>query len=396
MKPTLRIIALLLVGLSLVCPAAEPSKAVVRFQYRSGDIAIPAATANEPRVESFGADSLRLAARYLDEGALAWTRERSCMACHTTGVYLAERPALTQFFGPPLQEVRASFIAEVPVDPTAAEPHGFLVWRALGLAKWDEHVAETVSEPTDRALRHMLRRLPEDGLFDTVSKVEIPYTTTEFELTVQAARALAAAPGWLAGLTDPELAERVARLQAALAAHRPRNDYERVLQLQLATIMPELVPQATRDAAITMLRGKQHPDGGWSTRDLSAVENWGDQIRPDNIAMLLAEPDADHPTSDAYLTAFAIILLRENNVPATDPAIQRGLNWLKAEQRVSGRWWMKSLYRPTAHFSTYIATAHALRAFALCGDPALVPMTSLQSTEKTKPLIDTSKDGSPK
>lgn len=275
MKPTLRIIALLLVGLSLVCPAAEPSKAVVRFQYRSGDIAIPAATANEPRVESFGADSLRLAARYLDEGALAWTRERSCMACHTTGVYLAERPALTQFFGPPLQEVRASFIAEVPVDPTAAEPHGFLVWRALGLAKWDEHVAETVSEPTDRALRHMLRRLPEDGLFDTVSKVEIPYTTTEFELTVQAARALAAAPGWLAGLTDPELAERVARLQAALAAHRPRNDYERVLQLQLATIMPELVPQATRDAAITMLRGKQHPDGGWSTRDLSAVENWG-------------------------------------------------------------------------------------------------------------------------
>ena len=68
------------------------------------------------------------------------------------------------------------------------------------------------------------------------------------------------------------------------------------------------------------------------------------------------------------MTAFAIILLRENNVPADDPRIQRGIAWLKSGQRASGRWWMKSLYKDTLHFSTYIATAHALRALALGGE----------------------------
>ena len=35
---------------------------------------------------------------------------------------------------------------------------------------------------------------------------------------------------------------------------------------------------------------------------------------------------------------------------------------------MSGRWWMKSLYRDTYHYITYISTAQALRALALCGE----------------------------
>jgi squalene-hopene/tetraprenyl-beta-curcumene cyclase len=112
----------------------------------------------------------------------------------------------------------------------------------------------------------------------------------------------------------------------------------------------------------------QQDDGGWSTRSFSEASNWGPNIRPETVAMLQAEPDAAHPASDVYMTAFAIILLRENNVPADDPRIQRGIAWLKSGQRVSGRWWMKSLYKDTLHFSTYMATAHALRALALCGE----------------------------
>jgi hypothetical protein len=45
----------------------------------------------------------------------------------------------------------------------------------------------------------------------------------------------------------------------------------------------------------------------------------------------------------------------------------------RGEQRVSGRWWMQSLYRGNYQFSTCIATAQALRALAMCGElPALV------------------------
>ena len=101
---------------------AETSHAEDRFQYQSGEIAIPAASANEAKVQAFGVDSIRAATKYLDDGALAWTRERSCMACHTTGVYLAERPALTALLGKPLDEVRAVFVAAVPADPVAGQP----------------------------------------------------------------------------------------------------------------------------------------------------------------------------------------------------------------------------------------------------------------------------------
>jgi squalene-hopene/tetraprenyl-beta-curcumene cyclase len=87
------------------------------------------------------------------------------------------------------------------------------------------------------------------------------------------------------------------------------------------------------------------------------------------VLQLIANlPDAANPASDPYMTAFAIILLRDNGIPATDPRIQRGIAWLKQEQRVSGRWWMHSLYRGNYHYITYIATAQAVKALAACGE----------------------------
>jgi squalene-hopene/tetraprenyl-beta-curcumene cyclase len=77
-------------------------------------------------------------------------------------------------------------------------------------------------------------------------------------------------------------------------------------------------------------------------------------------------PDANKPESDPYMTALAICLFRESGVPASDPRIQKAVQWLKTEQRASGRWWMHSLYRGNYHFSTYIATSKAMHALALC------------------------------
>lgn len=68
------------------------------------------------------------------------------------------------------------------------------------------------------------------------------------------------------------------------------------------------------------------------------------------------------------MTALAIVLMRQSNIPATDSRITRGLAWLRREQRQSERWWMHSLYRGNYHYITYIATAQALKAFDLCGE----------------------------
>jgi squalene-hopene/tetraprenyl-beta-curcumene cyclase len=357
-------------------PGAQP-KPKPPFQYQSGDITVPAASADEPRVTAFGAASVQAAREYLDNGALAWVREKSCVNCHTTGPYLSEVPALSPLLGKPDEEVLTDFIESIPkgtATETEKNGHKYVpgswtaIWCALGLAEWDRHVNGSLSEHTDLALRQMLLRQSPNGSFVSYGEVEIPHITTDFELTLQAVRALTAAPGWLQGLKDPDLLARVDKLKAWLRTAEPRNDFDRILRLQLAHYLPELVTPADRDAALALLASKQHADGGWSTRDMSAVKDWHFEMSATVVNLLASLPDADKPESDAYMTALAIVLMRQSDIPATDPRIRRGLDWLKREQRVSGRWWMHSLYRGNYHYITYIATTQALKALALCDE----------------------------
>lgn len=336
-------------------------------------------TADEPRVKQFGPESLKLAVKYLEDGAVSWVREKSCVNCHTTGPYLSERTAWTQQFGKPSVEVRADFVNSVPkevkpVKETETRGHKhypstfYSVWRSLGLAEWDRHIAGKLSEPTERSLRDMFERQSENGAFVSHGEVEIPHITTDFELTLQAARAITAAPGWLTGLKDEALLARVVKLKEYLRSAPPKSDFDRVLKLQLSHYLPELVPQPEHATALALLTAKQHLDGGWSTRDMSALNDWHFEMSPNVVNLIKGLPDAAKPESDAYMTALAVVLLRQGNVPTSDPRIQRGLTWLKREQRESGRWWMHSLYRGNYHYITYIATVEAMKALDLCGE----------------------------
>lgn len=355
------------------------------FQYESGDIRVSVPSADEPRVISFGPESVKRAAKYLEDGALSWVREKSCVNCHTTGPYLAERTAWARQLGPASAEVLADFVDSVPkevspVKETETNGHKhypgtfYSVWRSLGLAEWDRHVNGTTTEATDRSLRDMLERQSENGAFVSHGEVEIPHITTDFELTLQAARAITVAPRWLAGLKEEALLARVAKTKEWLRTSVPKNDFDRVLELQLAWYMPELVSSAEREAALALLSSKQHADGGWSTRDMSPIQDWHYEMSPTVLKLIRGLPDAAKPESDAYMTALAIVLMRQSQVPAGDPRIQRGLAWLKREQRESGRWWMHSLYRGNYHYITYIATVQALKAFESCGELPSVAM----------------------
>lgn len=95
---------------------------------------------------------------------------------------------------------------------------------------------------------------------------------------------------------------------------------------------------------------------------------WKEAIDPTVVKLIQSLPDAANPGSDPYMTAFAIVLLREGGVPSSDSRIRRGVALLKESQRVSGRWWMHSLYRGNYNYITYISTAQVLRALALCDE----------------------------
>ena len=357
--------------------AADPAKQKVQFQYDSEGIQVSLASADEPKVAAFNAGTIKAAAKYLDDGAICWVREKTCVNCHTTGPYMSERPALTRLLGKPNNEVLANFVNSVPDKPTKeTEENGLKyypgsytsVWRSLGLAEWDKNVTGKLSDHTDRSLRDMFERQSDNGAFVSYGEVEIPHITTDFELTVQAARAVTVAPGWIAHLKDPDLLARVEKMKKFLRDSKPRNDYDRVLRLQLASYMPKLVKKRDRDASLALLTRKQHADGGWSLRDMSALNDWHYTISDTVNKVVNSLPDARNPESDPYMTALAVTLLRQSDVPATDDRIQRGLAWLKREQRVSGRWWMNSLYRGNYNYITYIATAQAMTALAMCGE----------------------------
>lgn len=372
----------LLLGLIVLVPYCQPGIVLGQkpaFQYEVGEVRVSIPTADEPRVKQFGPESLKAAGKYLETGAVSWARGRACVNCHTTGPYLTEYTAWSKQFGPPSEEVYKTFVAAVPkevkpVEPTEKSGHKYYpstfnnVWRSAGLAEWDRHVNGKLSEVTDRSLRDMFERQSESGAFVTHGEVEVPHITTDFELSLQAARAITAAPGWLAGLKDEALLARVEKLKHWLRMAAPKNDFDRVLKLQLVHYLPELVSQPERDEALKLLSSKQHTDGGWSTRDMSPVNDWHFEMSPTVLKIINGLPDAEKPESDPYMTAFAIVLMRQNNVPVSDPRIQQGLAWLKREQRESGRWWMHSLYRGNYNYITYIATVEALKAFQLCGE----------------------------
>jgi squalene-hopene/tetraprenyl-beta-curcumene cyclase len=350
------------------------------FQYQSGDVRVSLPSADEPRVKSFGPQSLQAAAKYLEAGALSWVRgERTCVNCHTTGPYMAERTAWSKRLGKPSEEIHDNFVKAVPsevkeVKQADKSGHQFYpgatasVWRSVGLAEWDRNITGKFSAATDRSLRDMFERQSENGSFVSHGEVEIPHITTDFELSLQAARAITAAPGWLAELKDPALVARVEKLKQWLRTAPPRNDFDRVLKLQLGYYLPELVPQSERDAALALLTAKQHADGGWSTRDMSPIDDWHFEMSPFVLNLIKSLPDADQPESDAYMSSLAIVLMRQNGVPVSDPRIGKGLAWIKRQQRESGRWWMHSLYRGNYHYITYIATVEAMKALDLCGE----------------------------
>ena len=103
------------------------------------------------------------------------------------------------------------------------------------------------------------------------------------------------------------------------------------------------------------LQALQKPDGGWAAATLG---NWK---RSD-------EKQQDFESSDGYATGFAVLVLRKSGLASDDPRLQRGLQWLKANQRESGRWFTRSLNKDNKHFLSHAGTAFAVLALTACDE----------------------------
>ena len=335
-------------------------------QYQSEKITVPAASADEAIAKHF---SLQKANHYLEQGAVAWTRKRGCVTCHTTGTYMQIRPELTPLLGKPNTEIHELLTDElsglakqsVAALDKSTKP-AQVIYIAAGLAEWDRHVTKKLSAETKSALELMFTIQRKSGTWGSLDCWP-PFESSAFQEATVAAMAVAAAPSWRAELKDEKMKAGVASLQKYLRETAPPNDYGRVVLLWTAERMKDLLPEKRRAELMELLWSHQRKDGGWSIRTFSAPEKWG---RGNRANKLRAEPEFKNPPSDGHMTGLAVLVLREAGVPANDPRLQKGIQWLLANQRESGRWWTRSLNTDKAHYITYSGTAYPLLALMKC------------------------------
>ena len=358
-------VAALCLLLSLNHAAAED------YQYKFEQITISRPSAEEPKREAVSVD---LAKTYLEQGSLAWSGERKCVSCHTNGTYMVTRPALSASLGQPPEDTRQFFLTtlsklqEEKLDRLKQSTRpAQIIYIAAGLSEWDAHVAKQLSPETEKSLELMFSIQTENGTWGSLDCWP-PFESDAYHEATVAAMAAATAPGWLqkAEASDnAALKAGIEKLKNYLRTEKPAHDYSRTLLLWANSRMTDLLSAEQKQELIDALAKHQRADGGWSIRTFAAPETWGSGNRAPNLK---AEPEFADPPSDGHMTGLAVIVLREAGIGADDARVQKGIAWLKANQRESGRWWTRSLNTDTWHFITYSGTAYPLLALQMCDE----------------------------
>ena len=336
-------------------------------QYHFEEISIARASPDEPKAEAF---SLARATSYLEQGAKAWVKDRGCVSCHTTGWYGILRPQLSSYLGPPdppfrafLEQVLEAMLAKDREEIQRGTKPAEAVYLASALASWDAHVDDRLSPQTEKALGLMFELQRDTGAWYSVETWP-PFESSAFQLATVAAMGVSMAPGWLQQPKAPQLEQGVSWLKTYLRTKSPPHDYARVALLWAAGYLPGLLKSGERDDIVEMILSHQRPDGGWSVRSFAEPEQWG---RGNRAERLRAEKDFGSPASDGHQTGLSLVVLSRAGVPASHPAMRRGIAWLRRNQRQSGRWWTKSLNTDKWHFITYTGTLYPVMALALAG-----------------------------
>jgi squalene-hopene/tetraprenyl-beta-curcumene cyclase len=323
-----------------------------------GEATLP--TPNVPDEPMAGALSLERSAEFLDAVALDWTRKRQCGTCHTNYAYLIARPALGAFKSPAMDEIRSFFegrVAHWDDGKKGAQPRWDTEVVATGvtLALNDAATTGTLHPLTRRALDRMWTLQKPDGAWNWLKCDWPPFEHDDYYGAVFTAVGVGHAPG---GYAQSETARPgLDRLRRYLRENPPPDLHHATFLLWAAQKLDGLMTPEASASTIAQLRDRQRKDGGWSLPSLGA---WKRHDGTPN------DPDAP---SDGYATGLVVYVLRQTGVASTDPAIARGIDWLKTHQRASGRWFTRSLNTDRFHYITNAGTGFAVLALGACEKP---------------------------
>lgn len=329
------------------------------------DVALPEASkpaeapgknrADEPPADSFSFDN---AVAFSDNAARYWSQTYNCVTCHTNGTYLMTRAEIDTT-APAYLETRTfarNYLA--PYLDNTRQPRGQhgaiegMVATAAALAVSDMKTTGELDDITIRALDQLWTTQDAKGHWPEWLKCHWgPYESDDHFGPSLVAVAVGQLPAEYR--EQPLASAGIARLKSYLSSSVPTNSHQKAMLLWADARWDDLIDDELRATWTNDILSLQHDDGGWALIDLGD-DSWK---REDD-----KEQDQQ---SDGYATGFVIFTLRQAGVPQDDEALQRGLAWLKANQRESGRWFTRSPRRDRHHFISHAGTHFAAAAIHL-------------------------------
>ena len=338
---------------------------------------------DEPFIEKF---SMQEGLRFLDSTSLAWQKQRKCFACHSNYVFLMARPAITHEV-PAHKQIReaAEYLAMHPRKTGYQATEAVMV--ASVLAQNDAATTGKLHSATRFALDRIWDFQREDGGWTWLDDNEPPSEIDDHYGVTMAAIGVGVAPDDY--YKTPVAQEGLKKIHSYLRTNPPKNVHHRAMKMLASLHVDGIMTDPERQKVVDDLLTLQKPDGGWNLATLGT--NWR---RSDGTPQ-------DYETSDGYGTGFVIYTLRTAGVPAGDPRIRKGIQWLKTHQRASGRWFTRSMDKDNQHYITHSGTAYAILALAACGEtapptpPGPYEGTPTTSTERPSPPTTRTKATSP-
>lgn len=305
--------------------------------------------ADEPVASEF---SLSAAARFLDQASLDWTRRRKCFTCHTNFSYLLASPHVAADIAAQ-REVRGSLeeLVEQRWEKQGPRWDAEVVMAAAMLANHDAATTGQLHPTTRKALDRMWTLQGAGGGFDWLKCDWPPMESDDHYGATIAALAVGAAPDNYRDSTAAVAG--LDKLRTYFKENPPPTLHHQAMLLWADSYLGDLLTDDQRQSTIESLLAAQRPDGGWA---LAALGDWE---RADGTPQ-------DTKTSDGYGTGFVVFALRRGRVPADHEQLQRGVAWLKQNQRESGRWFTRSLHKDSKHFISHAGTAFAVLALTSC------------------------------
>jgi len=318
------------------------------------DFPKPATTKEtEPLAKAFSASK---AAEYLDGVGVNWTRTQKCITCHTNMPYLTARPLLAGDDG--WKEVRNFLEKDVESWSNGGKPRGdtYVVATAFALAFNDAQKSGKLHEMTRAALDKMWDVQRKTGEWNWLKCDWPPLEHDDYYGFTLAALAVGYAPGDY--LKTDKAKAGVEKLKAYFKATPPPDLHHTAMLLWASTKLEGLMTAEEQKKAVASLKEKQHKDGGWGLPSLGKYNRRDDAQTPNDPAA----------PSDGYGTGFVTFVLLQAGEKAADTEAAKGVTWIKANQRESGRWYTRSLNTDKAHYITNAGCAFCVLALNEAGE----------------------------